>query len=172
MKIWKSLFLISGVLFLAGNAYAATAIAELQPTKADSRLKGQAKFTEEKTGVVVRVEVWNAPPGKLGLHIHEKGVCTNEGNDAGGHYNPSGNPHGYSPKDYPLHAHPGDMGNIEVDVDGHGTLKLHMPDLGLASRARYDIRGLAVILHEKEDDFSQPTGNAGGRIACGVITEA
>ncbi|OGW90548.1 MAG: hypothetical protein A3D28_04315 [Omnitrophica bacterium RIFCSPHIGHO2_02_FULL_63_14] len=61
------------------------------------------------------------------------------------------------------------MGNITVDVDGHGTAKLHMPELGLAVRSRYDILGRAVILHEKQDDFSQPTGNAGGRIACGVI---
>ena len=158
-------------LCVAGNVYAGTAVAELKGTAPGSRLKGEVKFIEEKGGVVVLAEVWNAPPGKHGLHIHEKGSCADEGKAAGGHFNPSGNPHGFAPKDWPLHAHPGDMGNINVDVDGHGTLKLHMPELGLASSSRYDIRGLTVILHEKEDDFSQPTGNAGGRIACGVITQ-
>lgn len=167
----KIAFMIGLGLCVAGNAFAGTAIAELQPTAAKSRLKGQVKFTEEKGGVVVLAEIWNAPPGKHGLHIHEKGSCADEGKAAGGHFNPSGNTHGFAPKDFPLHAHPGDMGNIEVDEEGHGKLKLHMPELGLESRARYNIRGLAVILHEKEDDFSQPTGNAGGRIACGVIEQ-
>ena len=170
MKI-RVLGIVLAGLCVAGVAYAGTAVAELKPTKPDSRLKGQVKFTEEKGGVVVLAEVWNAPPGKHGIHIHEKGVCSDEGMGAGGHLNPSGNPHGFAPTGMPLHAHPGDMGNIEVDVDGHGTLKLHMSEIGLAARSRYDILNHAVILHEKEDDFSQPTGNAGGRIACGVITE-
>ena len=169
----KLLFaLIAAFMFgLTGSAHAGTAVAELKPTDPGSRLKGQVKFTEERGGVVVLGEIWNAPPGKHAIHIHEKGDCSDRGNAAGGHYNPSGNPHGYAPKDFPLKAHPGDMGNWDVDVDGTGKLKVHMPELGLAARARYDIRGLAVILHEKEDDFGQPTGNAGGRIACGVIQE-
>jgi Cu-Zn family superoxide dismutase len=170
MKL-KTWFMIIMALCYTGNVYAKTAVAELKPTAADSRLKGKVKFADEKGGVVVLAEVWNAPPGKHGLHIHENGSCADLGKAAGGHYNPNGNPHGYAPKDFPLHAHPGDMGNIDVDVDGHGTVKLHMPELGLANSARYDIVGRAVILHEKVDDFSQPTGNAGGRIACGVIEE-
>ncbi len=170
MKI-KTLLWVMAILFTAANAYAGVAVAELKGTAPDSRLKGTVKFIEEKGGVVVLGEVWNAPPGKHGFHIHEKSSCADQGQAAGGHFNPSGNPHGFSPKDAPLHAHPGDMGNFDVDVDGHGTFKVHMPDLGLASRSRYDIRGLAVILHEKEDDFSQPTGNAGGRIACGLISQ-
>lgn len=170
MKI-KILTMLLAALCMTGTAYAKTAVAELQPTSSDSRLNGEVKFKEEKGGVVVTAEVWNAPPGKHGFHIHETGSCGDAGQAAGGHFNPSGHPHGFAPKDAPLHSHPGDMGNIEVDADGHGTLKIHMPELGLAGRARYDIRGLAVILHEKEDDFSQPTGNAGGRIACGVIEE-
>ena len=171
MKI-RIIILACAALCIAGNVYAGTAIVDLKCTAADSRLKGKIKFNEEKGGVVVLAEVWNAPPGKHGLHIHENGVCSDGGKAAGGHFNPSGNPHGFAPKDFPLHAHPGDMGNINVGADGHGTLKLHMPELGLASSSRYDIRHHAVILHEKVDDFSQPTGNAGGRIGCGVIEEA
>ena len=170
MKI-RVCLIVFALLCATGKANAGTAVAELKGTAPDSKIKGAVKFTEEKGGVVVLVEVWKVPPGKHGLHIHEKGSCEDGGKAAGGHYNPSGNPHGFAPKDFPLHAHPGDMGNIEVDEEGHGTLKLHMPELGLANSARYNLRHLAVILHEKADDFSQPTGNAGGRIACGVIED-
>ncbi len=158
-------------LCVATAAYAATAVVDLKGTTPGSRLKGQLKFVDEKTGVVVVGEVWNAPPGKHGIHIHEKKSCADNGVSAGGHLNPSGNEHGFAPTGMPLHGHPGDMGNIEVDVDGHGTLKVHMPELGLATRSRYDIRGLAVILNEKEDDFSQPDGNSGACIACGLIEQ-
>ena len=167
----RTILILSVALCFAGRAYAGVAVAELKPTAEGSRLKGQVKFTEEKGGVVVLAEVWNAPPGKHGLHIHEKDSCADKGMAAGGHFNPSGNPHGFAPKDFPLHSHPGDMGNLTVDEEGHGTLKLHMPELGLANASRYNIRHLAVILHEKEDDFSQPAGNAGGRIACGIIED-
>ena len=158
-------------LCAAGNVHAGTAIAEMKGTAADSRLSGQMKFTEEKDGVVVRGELTKAPKGKHGIHIHQKGTCEDAGKAAGDHLNPSGNPHGFAPKDYPLRSHPGDMGNIEVDEDGNATFKVHMPELGLANKARYNIRHLAVVITEKEDDFSQPDGNGGKPIACGVIEE-
>jgi superoxide dismutase, Cu-Zn family len=167
----KTFLLSAGALFMAASAYAGFAVVELKGTAPDSRLKGTVKFVEEKGGMMVLGEVWNAPPGKHGFHIHEKRSCADQGKASGGHLNPSGLPHGFAPKDTPFHAHPGDMGNFNVDVDGHGTFKLHMPELGMAASARYDIRGLAVILHEKEDDFSQPAGNAGECIACGLISE-
>lgn len=168
----KIAFMIGLGLCVAGNVYAGTAIAKLKGIAPDSKLKGKITFTQEKGGVVVLGELSKAPTGKHGIHIHEKGSCADEGKAAGGHLNPSGNPHGYAPKDFPLRAHPGDMGNIEVDEDGNATYKVHMPELGLASSARYDIRNLAVIITEKEDDFSQPDGHGGKAIACGVIEEA
>ena len=166
LRIW---FIICAILCITGKAYAGTAVAELKGTAPDSKIKGTVKFAEEKGGVVVLAEVWKVAPGKHAIHIHENGSCADLGKAAGGHFNPNGNPHGFAPKDFPLHSHPGDMGNITVDDEGHGTLKLHMPEIGLANSARYNIRHLTVILHEKEDDFSQPVGNAGGRIACGII---
>jgi Cu-Zn family superoxide dismutase len=66
-------------------------------------------------------------------------------------------------------AHAGDMGNIEIGENGSGTLIVFMPGLSL-SQGEANVTGKAVILHEQEDDFGQPTGNAGGRIGCGVIT--
>ena len=67
-------------------------------------------------------------------------------------------------------AHAGDMGNIEIDEDGDGLLKVELA--GLSLEGDNAVMGKAIILHEKEDDFGQPTGNAGGRIGCGVIVSA
>ena len=171
MKL-KTAFIFCIGLCVAGNVYAGTAIAELKGTKPDSKIKGKITFIEEKGGVMVLGELSKAPAGKHGIHIHTKGTCADSGTAAGGHLNPSGNPHGYAPKDFPLRAHPGDMGNIEVDEEGNATLKIHMPELGLAQSARYNIRNLAVIITEKEDDFTQPDGQGGAAIACGVIQQA
>ena len=146
--------------------------AEFMVAATTAKLKGKFTFTEERGGVMVLGELSKAPAGKHGIHVHSKGSCEDNGLAAGPHLNPSGNPHGFAPKDAPLRAHPGDMGNITVDEDGNATFKLHMPDLGLAARARYNIRHLSVVITEKEDDFSQPDGNGGLPIACGVIEEA
>ncbi len=169
----KTGFLIGlGLCVATGSAYAGTAVAEMKGVAPESKLKGKFEFIEEKDGVVILGELSKAPVGKHGIHIHTKGSCEDAGAAAGGHLNPSGNPHGFAPKDFPLKSHPGDMGNIEVDEEGNATFKLHMPELGLASRARYDIRARALVITEKEDDFSQPDGNGGAAIACGVIEEA
>ena len=76
--------------------------------------------------------------------------------------------HGLLPKDGHDNAHTGDMGNIEIDESGNGTLVIFLPGLSL-TEAQKNIAGKAVILHSKEDDFGQPTGNAGSRIGCGQI---
>ena len=108
------------------------------------------------------------PPGLHGFHIHEFGGCGDSGKAAGGHYNPEGAMHGMLAKDGPHKAHAGDMGNITVDANGGATLETVLPNVHLTGGAS-SVAGRAVILHEKADDFSQPTGNAGGRIACGPI---
>jgi Cu-Zn family superoxide dismutase len=167
----KIVFLVGLIVCFAGLAYAGTSVAVLKGIAPDSKLKGKIKFTEEKGGVVVLGEFSKFPKGKYGVHIHQKGSCDDKGAAAGPHYNPNGNPHGFAPKDFPLHAHPGDMGNITIDEDGNGTLKLHMPEIGMAASSRFDIRKHAVIITEKEDDMSQPDGNGGAAIACGVIEQ-
>ena len=67
-------------------------------------------------------------------------------------------------------AHPGDMGNLEADADGHAQLKVFLKGVTL-QEGQYAVLGKSVIVHEKADDFSQPTGNAGGRVGCGIIEE-
>ena len=147
------------------------AVAVITGTQPDSTIKGIVTFTETEDGLQVTAEVYGVPvAGKHGFHIHEKGSCEDAGNAAGGHYNPHGVSHGFLPKDGMEAAHFGDMGNIEIDSEGSGTLSLDLA--GLTLTGENNVLGHAVILHEKEDDFGQPTGNAGSRIGCGIITVA
>lgn len=155
-----------GIAPVAG--WAETAKARIQGTTEGSTMSGTATLADSPSGLSVSIQVSNVPPGKHGLHIHQYGECTGEGKAAGGHYNPNNVSHGFLPSDGLTKAHPGDMGNIEVGPDGHGTLNVTLPDVSLTS-GKYTVAGRAIILHDKVDDFSQPTGNAGGRIGCGPI---
>ncbi|RMG44380.1 MAG: superoxide dismutase family protein [Acidobacteria bacterium] len=145
-----------------------TAVAELAPL-ADSGVKGRVVFRQTEAGVVVEADVTGLAPGKHGFHIHEWGDCSApDGKSAGGHFNPTGAPHGGPEAD---EAHAGDLGNLVADANGHATLELTSTRISL-SPGPTDIRGRAVIVHAGEDDLtSQPTGAAGGRLACGVIME-
>jgi len=144
-------------------------VAYLKGTKPGSAITGTIKFMESDAGLIVEVEIKNVPSsGKHGFHIHENGSCADEGKAAGGHYNPANAPHGFLETNGHQHAHVGDMGNVEIDESGTGKYSGILPAIGLTT-GLYQVAGHAVILHEKEDDFSQPTGNAGGRIACGII---
>ena len=167
MKLKCVLTLLS--VFLGSHlVWAETGQAVLQGTEPGSKISGTATLTDTDDGLKISVQVANAPPGKHGLHIHQFGDCGDAGKAAGGHYNPDGVQHGYLPKDGFDAAHAGDFGNLEIGPNGSGTLELTIAGLSLSEEA-YSVGGRAVILHEKADDFGQPTGNAGGRIACGPI---
>jgi Cu-Zn family superoxide dismutase len=153
---------------MAGSAWSATATAILKGTAPDSKITGNVTLTEEKGGLTIIARVSNVPPGKHGFHIHAMGNCGDMGKAAGGHFNPDKSPHGLYPMDGPMKAMAGDMGNIDVGADGTGNFSVFMPGLTLKD-GKYAVDGLSIILHEKLDDFSQPAGNAGGRIACGII---
>jgi Cu-Zn family superoxide dismutase len=125
---------------------------------------GWAKFTEDATGRVhVNVKVDGLSPGLHGIHIHAVGACSPDFAAAGGHHNPLGAQHG---------SHAGDLPNLVVNEAGQGQLNattdaatLSSSDVGL-----FDQDGSAVIIHANPDDFvTQPTGNSGGRVACGVV---
>jgi Cu-Zn family superoxide dismutase len=160
-----------GFLLACASARAADAPAQakakIEP-RSGSTVTGTATFTELASGgVKVVVHVEKAPPGTHGLHIHEKGDCSDpEAKSAGGHFNPTNMPHA-GPMDGQHHA--GDLGNIEIKADGTGDLEITSTMLTVKPGAS-SVVGRAVIFHEKADDLkTQPTGNAGGRLACGVI---
>jgi len=136
--------------------------------RSGSSLTGTATFTQNGDAVHVIVDVTNAPEGVHAVHLHEKGDCSApDATSAGGHFNPGHMEHG-SPDAASHHA--GDFGNMTVGGDGHGHLELDTRMLTVTPGER-SVAGRAVVVHAKEDDMkTQPTGNAGGRIGCGVVS--
>ena len=148
---------------------------------------GAALFTEEDGEVTIHVEVEGLEPGDHGIHIHEIGICDPDADPqystAGGHFNPTGASHGPGPDAgatpiagtpaAELESHAGDLGNITVDEDGMGTLEVTTDRFSLdtgAENTLADEDGSALVIHENPDDLhTDPAGNSGDRIACGVI---
>lgn len=147
---------------------AATGQAEIKGTAADSKLSGTAYLQDVSTGLQVNVFLSGVPAGQHGFHIHEYGSCADLGKAAGSHYNPLSAPHGQILHEGMGHAHAGDLGNLTAGPDGKATLQAVIPGLSLSGPGA-SAAGRAFIVHEKADDFSQPLGNAGGRIGCGPI---
>jgi len=159
-----------GLLVGSANVWADTGKAVIQGTTEGSHVSGRATLKDTPKGLKVTVKVAGVPPGTHGLHIHEQGACGDQGKAAGGHFNPAGAPHGFLPKDGSTKAHAGDMGNIQVSRKGSGKATVVLPGVSLkGTGGTHSVEGRAIIVHEKADDFGQPTGNAGGRIGCGVI---
>jgi superoxide dismutase, Cu-Zn family len=145
---------------------ASKAIAVLIPTKSGTGVSGTITFTKTEKGTKVSAEITGLAPGKHGFHIHEFGDASSpDGKAAGGHFNPKGAAHGDPSKTAPRHL--GDLGNIEADSSGKATYDKVDPDLPLSGPM--SIIGHGVVIHEKADDFGQPVGNAGGRVAVAVI---
>lgn len=148
----------------AANTKKATATIE---ARSGSKVTGMATFAEIRDRVHVTVEIAGATPGEHGVHIHEKGDCSAaDASSAGPHFNPAGHSHGGP--NAPMH-HAGDFGNLTVGPDGKGKLTLVTHDISLKQGPR-SVMGRAIVVHEMVDDLkSQPAGNAGARIGCGVI---
>lgn len=148
-----------------GQTVVSRAIAVLHPTKGSS-VSGIVRFEVVEKGIRVVADVTGLAPGKHGFHIHEYGDCSSDdGSSAGGHFNPTGMPHGMPSGDK---RHVGDLGNIVADSTG--TAHLDYVDNQISFSGQNSIIGRGVIVHEKEDDLkTQPTGNAGARLACGVV---
>jgi Cu-Zn family superoxide dismutase len=145
---------------------ATKAVAVLIPTKSGAGIAGHVTFTKTDKGTRIQAEVTGLAPGKHGFHVHEFGdASSSDGLAAGGHYNPKKMVHGDPSKTGPRHL--GDLGNIEADSSGKATYDLVDPDLPLSGPNA--IIGHGLVIHEKADDFGQPTGNAGGRLAVAVI---
>lgn len=144
------------------------AVAVLYPTEGND-VQGVVTFTKVEGGVMVVADVSGLTPGKHGFHIHEYGDCSAaNGTSAGGHFNPLNMPHG-APTDEKRHV--GDMGNLTADESGNAHYE--WIDKMMTLDGPNTIIGRGVIVHQGEDDLkTQPTGNAGPRVACGVIGSA
>jgi Cu-Zn family superoxide dismutase len=146
-------------------AAATKAVCVMHPTEG-SQAHGIVTFTQETDGVRIVADLEGLAPGDHGFHIHEYGDCSApDGTSAGGHFNPDNQPHG-GPMDAERHV--GDLGNVTAGEDG--TAHLDMTDRRITFSGAHSIVGRGIILHAAADDLtSQPTGNAGARLACGVI---
>jgi Cu-Zn family superoxide dismutase len=143
------------------------ATAQLQPTKGNKTF-GEATFEEVDGKVHVVVFVQGLKPNQEhGLHIHEVGDCSSgDGMSAKGHFNPHGKPHGSAASS---ERHAGDLPSLKANKAGRGNVKADVDMITIAPGPA-SIVGRAVIVHADPDDFkTQPTGNAGARLACGVI---
>ncbi len=141
------------------------AVCVLQST-GGSGVSGWVQFTQQEDGILITAEVDGLAPGKHGFHIHELGdLRQGDGSGCAGHYNPTKQRHG-NPKWSVRHV--GDLGNLEADANGHASYS--RVDALLHLTGPFTISGRSIIVHADEDDFaSQPTGNAGARVAQGTI---
>jgi Cu-Zn family superoxide dismutase len=139
------------------------AVALLRHTEG-SEAKGRVTFTQADNGIHVAGEISGLTPGKHGFHVHEYGVWSPDGKAAGGHFNPTAAKHGEREASK---RHIGDLGNIEANANGNATIDF--VDAHLTFHGPHSIIGRGLVVHEKADDYGQPVGNAGGRVAVGVI---
>jgi superoxide dismutase, Cu-Zn family len=151
-----------------GKAASDHAVAVLQPAS-DGKVRGTIHFRKRPAGVHVQGTITGLLAGAHGFHVHEYGECSApDFSSAGDHFNPTGAPHGAR---MDAKRHVGDLGNVEAGASG--TVDIDYTDPHLRFEGDRSILGRGVIVHEKADDFkTQPTGNAGGRLACGVIGAA
>lgn len=149
------------------------AIAEMRPTTSAAAAKleptGQVRFTQiGASKVLVEASIAGLKPhSEHGFHVHAVPDCSGDGTKTGGHFNPDGHPHGD-----PGHVlrHAGAMFNLKTDANGVGTTRQEVDTITLGG-GKYSIVGMPLITHRDPDDYvSQPLGNAGPRVSCGIIT--
>lgn len=151
------------------NSETETVIIQLE-AKSGSDLSGTATFTQENDEVTLKATINGLSEGEHAIHIHETGDCSSDdGKSAGGHWNPTNQPHGQWGDSEGYHK--GDIGNFDVDANGVGTVEFSTDEWCIGcNNPQKDILGKAIIVHDGTDDFtSQPSGAAGTRVGCGVI---
>lgn len=159
---------VVSTLLMAGPAFAQSVSAELK--NAEGAFVGTVTLTQTAQGVLIKLAVQKLSPGDHALHLHAVGECTPPFTTAGGHFNPGAKKHGMMAADG---QHAGDMPNLRAPANGEVQVEVLNTAVTLAkgpANSLLDADGSALVIHAQADDYkSDPTGEAGGRIVCGVI---
>lgn len=175
MTIWKARFLpLSGAALLClatALPTAAETVATAAMKSRDGKELGQIRMTDTTAGLLLSIKLKGLPPGPHGFHAYEVGKCEGDFSSAGAIYNPLGAKHGFLSEDGPM---AGDLPNLIVPANGEVEVELLSPFLALAKHgdeALLDADGAALVIRERADDYrTDPEGDSGSRIACGIIT--
>jgi len=150
-------------------------IATEEPRRAETKLEttpatqlsAKATFEETEDGVSIVLDVENGKPGMQAVHVHEKGDCSDiPGKSMGEHFAPDHQQHALPDQEA---RHLGDLGNIEIKEDGKGKLEILAPRATLKRDDSHSFLGKAIVVHESKDKGTQPSGDSGAPVACGVI---
>lgn len=168
----QKLLAAAGALVLIITACSSAETGKVKLTNAQGEQVGSATLKESGESVKIALRVSNLPPGTHGFHIHTVGKCDAPGfTSAGGHFNPYGKKHGLKSPNGP---HAGDLPNLVVGADGTAKVEVvaGLATLKAGANSLFDADGSAIVIHaDPDDETTDPTGNAGARLACGVITE-
>ena len=167
----KRLAFLSALFLGIGTASAATQ-GKATINDAEGKKVGEATLTQTPSGVLIKAQFENLPPGVHGFHFHEKGACAPNFDAAGAHFNPSKKKHGFQA---PKGEHAGDLPNLHVPENGKLTVEVLAPDVKLegGKTSLLADNGTSLMVHAGPDDYkTDPSGDSGGRIACGVIEKA
>ncbi len=162
---------ITGFLFSLSSTYAAKAAQVNLESKSSSSTTGKLELLQRGNEVLIQGEISGLEPNSVhGFHVHENGDCSSkDAKSAGGHFNPMKVKHGGPQMN---HHHAGDLGNIRADKNGIAKIDKKYSFLTIQETKKSSILNKAIVVHSKADDLeSQPSGDAGKRIACGVITK-